>query len=371
MPKYSSLTGKANTRLPESYQASHQLCFTVHDIMVQLLVSGQQASVFNIGIKFRDEADRLALEQADDIFAWLEQSCRAEERADLLVTTVFPAVLGDMLHCFYEALETSRKGKLGITFMLLRKPLQEGLFLLESVVADRRSFSDTLASEPVRLWSQTAGGVEVHMKRIQKVLDALEEGHRFDAGYLAQLRYDKDAEDGFDGICNTAMHLFTSHKAIRTKPLNINFIFSDAESTRTQWSYLYSRLPYLLVYMHRIVERVCATIAPTDLAYVDDMDRRVSALVLLWWETVESRYAEPRLHNFVEKTRDWLVAHCKTAGRHAPNRRDLVRMAKTGAYPGEPRSEIAARNLGFAQAAAASTRWSITAIRPHSTRSSF
>jgi len=257
-----------------------------------------------------------------------------------------------MLHCFYEALETSRKGKLGITFMLLRKPLQESLFLLEAAVADRDNFVRMLTLDPMKLSSQKAGGVEVHARRIQKVLEILGETHRFDANYLARLRYDKDARDGFDGICNTAMHLFTQHKAIRTDPLNINFIFSKMDSKLTQWSYLYSRLPYLLAYIHRIVEHVCATIVCTDLSYLHDMDRRISALVLQWWDTVDPSYDEPNLDNFVLKTRDWLLNHCNQAGCRAPTRLDLVKMADTGAYPGEQEESVAERNLRFMRVAA-------------------
>jgi hypothetical protein len=253
MLQFSSFANRVNTHLPESYWTAHQLCFIVHDVMTQLLVSGEKASAFSMTFKFRDEEDRAAFEKAEDIFVWLEQSRRVDEQAAFLVTTVFPAVLSDMLHCFYEALEVSRKAKLTISFMLVRKPLQESLYLLESVIADRSDFAEKLALDPVRLWSQTGGGVEVHAKRIQKVLDTLGESDRFNAEYLAQLRYDKNARDGFDGICNKAMHLFTSHDAIRTEPLNINFIFSGIDAKLTQWSYFYSRLPYLLVYLHRIV----------------------------------------------------------------------------------------------------------------------
>jgi hypothetical protein len=46
-----------------------------------------------------------------------------------------------MLHCFYKALETSGKGKLAVSLMLIRKPLQESLFVLESIVADRTNFA--------------------------------------------------------------------------------------------------------------------------------------------------------------------------------------------------------------------------------------
>jgi hypothetical protein len=353
MLQFSSLTDRVKTHLPESYWTAHELCFAVHDVMTQLLVSGEKASAFSMSFEFRDKADRAAFEKADDIFVWLEQSRRVDEQAAFLVTTAFPAVLSDMLHCFYEALEVSRKAKLTISFMLVRKPLQESLYLLESVIADRSDFAEKLALDPVKLWSQTGGGVEVHAKRIQKVLDTIGESHRFNAEYLAQLRYDKTARDGFDGVCNKAMHLFTKHDAIRTEPLNINFIFSGMDAKLTQWSYFYSRLPYLLVYMHRIVEHVYATIMPTDPVYLQDMDRRISALVLLWWDTIEPPYNEPHLENFVLTTRDWLLEHCREAGYRPPNRLDLEKMADTGAYPDEPQAKIAERNLRYTKAAEA------------------
>jgi hypothetical protein len=356
MKQYSSITDRASTLLPEVHWAAHQLCFIVHDVLVQLLVSGHRASAFYTTVQLRNEEDRLALEKADDIFDWLEQTRRVDDRTAILVTTVFPEVLGDMLHCFYEALETSRKGKLTVAFVLLRKPLQESLFLLETVIADRSGFAEKLTYEPVKLWSQGAGGVEVHTKRIRKVLDLLGEGERFDAAYLAQLRYDKEAHDGFDGVCNKAMHLFTNHKAIRTAPLNVNFIFSNADALHTQWSYLYSRLPYLLVYIHCVVEHVCADIVPTAPAYLEDMDRRICALVLLWADSVEPLYDEPRLQLFFLKTQDRLIRYCKDAGYRPPNRADLVRMADSGAFPGEPERRVAERLRNYARLAGSGRR---------------
>jgi hypothetical protein len=137
MRKYSSLAQRKNTHLPQKFHAGHDLCFMIHDVLTQMLVSGIKASIFNINISFRNSDDLAEFKRSNDIFEWLEKTRRVEDRANFLVTVVFPAVLSDMLHCFYEALETSRKGKLGISFMLLRKPLQESLFLLQSVLVDR------------------------------------------------------------------------------------------------------------------------------------------------------------------------------------------------------------------------------------------
>jgi hypothetical protein len=362
MSRFSSLDDRKGTHLPEKYWPSHELCFRVHDVMTQLLVSGQRARAFYVSFDLPDEATKREFESASDIFEWLEKHRPPEDRAAVLVTTMFPAILSDMLHCFYEALETSRKAKLGISFMLLRKPLQESLYVLEAVIADRAEFAQKLTEDPIKLWSQGIGGREAHARNIQKVLDAAGESDRFDPAYLAQLRYDKSATDGFDGICNKAMHLFTDHKSIKTERMNINFIFSNWDSKLTQWSYIYSRLPYLLVYIHSIVEHFCEGIAPTSPAYLDDMKRRISALVLLWWETIEEPYIEPHLETFAERTRDWLYRHCNEAGFSLPTKADLIRMEADGAFPGEKRASVAKRLNQFMRDAAASGSYAPTPL---------
>jgi hypothetical protein len=139
--------------------------------------------------------------------------------------------------------------------------------------------------------------------------------------------------------------------------MNINFIFSDWDSKLTQWSYIYSRLPYLLVYMHSIVEHVCKGIAPTSPAYLDDMNRRISALVLLWWKTIKDPYIEPHLETFAERTRDWLYRHCNEAGFSQPTKADLIRMGANGAFPNETRASVAKRFDQFMRNAAASSSY--------------
>lgn len=343
----SSLARNDGTHLPESFHAAHHLCMVVHDVMVELLASGEASRIFTVRFNLQSEADRELLNSLGDVFAWMENTGRESGRVEVLINAVFPAVLSDMLHCIYESLENSRKGKLNITFMLLRKAVQESLFLFEAIAVDRAAFANTLATEPGRLHSQTAGGPEVHTRRIRSVLEQLGEDVRFDASYIAQLRYDKSAEDGFDGICNLAMHLFTTHRAIRTEPMNVNFVFSNYESKLTQWEFLYSRLPYLLIYTRSLIEFICSTIRTTHPAYIEDIDRRVLAYIALWWTSISESYRCHQLEVFATASREHLDKSCLQAGFREPNRADLIRMAETGAFPGETARRVKARQKGF------------------------
>jgi hypothetical protein len=258
-----------------------------------------------------------------------------------------------MLHCIYEALESSRKAKLNITYMLIRKPIQENLFLLESIILDEVGFAAKLATSPLMLRPKTASAMEgEHGRRIQQVLETIKQTDAFDAEYLAQLRYAK-VDDGFDGACNKAMHLFTEHKAIRTEALNVNFIFSGYDAKLSQWDYLYSRLPYVLVYIWRVVEHISETIRPTYPDYLIDMTRRIAAFVSLCPCQIEY-LAEP-LIKFYSTQYDWLLDHCREEGFRPPKKRDLERMALTGALPGESKASVEAR-LGLFESRATEGR---------------
>lgn len=343
----SSLKNKKNSFLPEEFAIAHELSFIIHDVMAQIIKSGEEGNFFTTTIDFENDDESESLEKSDDIFAWLEAENRFNDRAKVLKTTVLPAVLSDMLHCIYEALETSRKGKLSISYMLIRKPFQESLYLLESIVLDELDFSQKLAEEPLQLRSKNAGGVDAHAKRIQKILNILNESSRFDATYIAQLRYDKTNEDSFDGICNLAMHLFTEHKAIRTEQLNINFIFSGWDQKMSQWSYLYSRIPYLLFYILQIVEYIVKSIASTTQEYLDDMQRRISASIILWWKNFDENYKCQQIERFVQTTETWLHEHCQLSGYSLPTEKDLLHMSETGAYPKEKALSVKKRNLKY------------------------
>ncbi len=351
----SNYKNKKGRFLPENFDLAHELCFTIHDVMLQVIKSGEEGGFFRTKIDLsEDEAKEL--EEIDDIFDWLEDKDRYEDRAQILATTILPAILSDSLHCIYEALECSRKAKLSITYMLLRKPIQENLYVLESMVLDKINFADTLANDSLRLRPKNAGGLEGHKNRISKALEIINESERLDAGYIAQLRYDKKEEDSFDGVCNHAMHLFTEHPAIKTDNLNMNFIFSGWDQKWSQWEYLYSRLPYLLFYMHRLVEHTIDGIAPTSKEYLDDISRRISAFVVLWWNDVDERYKSEQLKKFSEKTEEWLNLHCTENGWPLPSYKDLKKMSETGAYPGEKLISLKKRNLGYSISAALSKR---------------
>lgn len=345
-----SLLTTKRSFLPATYKVAYDLCFTVHDVLAQLLVSGLKSGAFVARVPLDQPGEADAFAAHDNLFEWLETSGRVQDRAKILKTIVLPAILSDMLHCIYEALQSSKKGKLSVSYILLRKPLQESMYVLESIIIDELDFASKLATNPLLLRPKNAGGLDGHTKRIKLVLDTIREAERFDASYIAQLRYLK-IDDGFDGVCNKAMHLFTEHDAIRTEILNINFIFSNYESKLSQWSYLYTRLPYLMIYILSLVEHTTHGILPTIPEYLEDISRRITALVLLWGGNLPSGYETAQFALLMTEAARHLEAQCASKGWRTPSKRDLHRMGYSGAIPSESAAKVKERHAAFVQLA--------------------
>ena len=149
----SSSKNKKGGIIPESSDIAHELCFVIHDVMVQIIKSGEEGNLFTTTIDLKNDHERRTLDNTNDIFTWLETEGRLNDRAKILKTSVLPAVLSDMMHCVFESLESSRKAKLGISYMLIRKPLQESLYLLEAVVLDESDFAEKLVTASSRAFS--------------------------------------------------------------------------------------------------------------------------------------------------------------------------------------------------------------------------
>lgn len=333
--------------LPSELMLDHEFCFVLHDVLAQALVSGEKSEIFNVTMPFDNDAERLSFEKSDDVFDWLDETGREDERTKLLKVVVLPAVLSDMLHCIYECLECSRKGKLAVAYMLIRKPIQESLYLLESIVLDENDFSQKLSEDPLKLGSSNAGGVEGHQKRIEAVLQAIGKDTAMCSEYLARLRYDKKCEDSFDGICNQAIHLFTSHRSIKTENLNVNFIFSGDDSKMTQWLYLYTRLPYLLNYIYAVVDHILESICLTSPEYQDYIQRRISAYAIMCWSKMDENYKSEPGKKYFEDSAMWLFQNCNENGFRHPKGKDLMKIARTGRFPGESKISGKMRNLRF------------------------
>jgi len=80
---------------PSYLEQAHDLCFLNHDILVELLRSGEKNKIFHQNINFRSKDDQELLEKSDNIFEWFEITGRKLEYVETIRRSVFQALLSD------------------------------------------------------------------------------------------------------------------------------------------------------------------------------------------------------------------------------------------------------------------------------------
>jgi len=249
--------------LPPQHQFAHDYCFYLLDYLADFIGFGERTKSFNITIQFKDsnEADSIKGLEGEFIWKWLEEKGYSDKLGELLLKSLFPALLADFCQFTYEALSCSGRGRLTVAYALLRKPLKENLAYLEWLLGDPQFLLTTLYNEPA---AALALGVltqrDRHMPIIRAAARRTTNSEMYSEEFLYDLRYVKAAYYGFDSLWNKALHLVTTHKDLATEPQNLNFIFSGEEARHDQWDFLYSRLPFLLFYTADICESLMAAI---------------------------------------------------------------------------------------------------------------
>ena len=228
--------------LPEKYHLDHEYCIYLHDQLVRIIVEGERLGVFKQSIKTKKKVPEL---KDEFFFDWLRKTFPRQSKK-FMVRNIFAGTLSDALHFILTALQCSVKGKLSVTYAILRKPLKDNLFILELLNVDKRDFFKRFKnpSELLEIGSRfpPEKKKEIINKNCQKI--------KFLANFndiIYDSRYNKSAK-GFESLFEKANHITTNVKHFKTGQENLNFVFSNNESKDSQWKSLYRILPFLLRY---------------------------------------------------------------------------------------------------------------------------
>lgn len=241
--------------LPKKYKELHNLCFYLHDILVQVVVEGEKKKLFDTVVKFKKTDDIKAVKDNNDILEWLISNGYEDEFKSIVIKQVLIATISDYCHYVYEALRCSEKSKLAITYTLLRKPLKDNLLLFEWIMTNRNEFLENFQKDSN---CYAIDKIDSTKKKIfiEYSVNQINYCETFDADFIYNIRYSKKTEYSLERLWNMANHLVTTSKDYKTESLNLNFVFSGAVSKESQWNYLYSVLPYLLFYTVEVIQVV-------------------------------------------------------------------------------------------------------------------
>jgi len=268
--------------LPDQFRFAHDFSYFLHDLLVQIIASGEESGIFDVQVTIEDEDKRSDLSHSNDALAWLEANGYRQVAEEVAYRLTFLALLSDFALFVYEALSCSRKDKLVVAFALLRKPLKDNLFYLEWMLVDRAGFLSALLDQGADSL-RNRNDEKRQMELMEQVSAILADNGAFDAGLVRELRYRKDSAIGLDRFLTQAHHLVTVESAaIKTEHRNLNLIFRSQGVSEGQWAHLYGTLPYLLNYAVEVAECILGTFAPTEPEFLFRMRMRRNAGLLFW-----------------------------------------------------------------------------------------
>ena len=239
--------------IPSKYWAAHEFCFFLHDRLLQLLLEYEASGAHNLVSESFQKAiaGREDEFEALDVLEFLKKNDLTEPYKHHIISHVVLGLSADMLNFLYESLKCFEKRKFSVAFSLLRKPLKEHLFFLSWLLADEDDFISRFEADNYESLNHISK--EKRLTIINKAISQLPVSEAFDAETIWKMIYSKKHANGFEPTWQRATHLITSRGALlKTEDYSFNFIFEDT-SDNYYHEFLYSNLPYLLIFITQII----------------------------------------------------------------------------------------------------------------------
>ena len=255
--------------LPQRHRAEHELCFYLHDRMVSMLQSAEEARASSVVHTFQDTAEVAQFEQVGDPISYFIDTGRRDLALRIALNQLNLALFADLLHHIFEALKALEKRKFVVALTLLRKPLQQNLLFATWMLADEEDFFQKLSSDPAKTMESKDLNSQRRKELFGKARRILRDVSFFDPEAVDSVLFDKNFAGGFACLFDKAIHLVTSRGSLmKTEVLNLNLIFKSPTDDDL-YEHLYRHLAYLLMYLAFLQIELYSRMKPIERSYSD------------------------------------------------------------------------------------------------------
>lgn len=304
-------------KIPPRRFPEHELCFYLHDMMTQLIVEIESIDFRSAHFDLSESAHQAASGGSEQLIDHLLQSEHRPRAARMMLNHVLVALASDYLHFVYEALIALSKRKFAVAFSLLRKPFKENLLHMTWMLGDADDYFDKFERSPAVFMESRKTDSAFRAKLFDKALQRCILSESFDAALIERLIYDKDDSISLASLFDKATHLVTGARALRTEPMNLNFIFKDPRDDDIYDS-CYSIIAMVLMYSFSILSSEIEKTAPIDTGYI----RRRLLVSFMIYESLFTR-GVPKIYRSLERGLKGLFS-CSVCKGALKARRELV-----------------------------------------------
>lgn len=287
--------------IPPRFAARHEFCFYLHDLILHLLVEVENLQIRSGKFEISRSDQAIVQDQFEDFLDYLLKSDHRTQASRMLLNHVMVALVSDFLSFVYEGLIALSKRKFSVGFSLLRKPFKENLLHLSWMLADTAEYFEKFESSPATLMESRKTDQVARVKIIECAIENCFIKDVFNAELLEKIIYDKNYDAGLASLFDKATHLVTGARAIRTEPLNLNFIFKDPRDNDIFES-TYSSISLILMYAFAILSSELEKITPIDTSYV----RRRLLIAFMVYQSLFLK-GPPKVYKTLEKALGGLV----------------------------------------------------------------
>jgi hypothetical protein len=245
----------------------HEFCFYLHDMMGQLLIEVESRNIRSASFDLNQPGEEAASCGTDELFDYLLRSKDRPKAARLMLNHVLVALTSDYLHFVYEALIALSKRKFAVGLSLLRKPFKENLLHMAWMLGDAADYFTKFEQAPAVFMESRKTDSALRIDIMAKALDQCILSETFDPNLIERIIYDKDDPRSLAILFDKATHLVTGARALRTEPMNLNFVFKDPRDNDI-YENCYSVIAMVLMYSFAILSSEIGKVAPLDAAYV-------------------------------------------------------------------------------------------------------
>jgi hypothetical protein len=305
--------------LPKKYRPVNNICAIIYDQLTEIYKRANYKDLQEGNIKLDPKTQKLVKDLRENkihVLDWLKENELNDELTTLLTKNITLAVSSDFLNFIFESLSNAKRGKMTVAYALLRKPFMDELLILEQLLVDPHDFIQRFfhSGNPE---DYDPSDKNIDKKTIIKnAIGKLNANIVYTEDLIYDLRYNKSAPNGLNGMANHALHIVTRDKNYKTERQNLNFVFSGKDDFVEYWDHYYYFVPYLLIYSVSIIDTIIFNYLPDqanqDLKAVKALRRFIGTI--LWTEKTRQNLKKAS-NKMYEAMRMSIVLHCKKCKR--------------------------------------------------------
>lgn len=235
--------------LPIKFHEKHHCCIELVRQMEEFIIGEDYNDLRTTRLNITEDEIKKAGE-TKNAFECLENLGRMDEFSFLAKKHLILGIISDSCYFMQEALESSLKARLVVTYSLLRRPLVYNIKIILRILFDANFMSSFINEDDF----DAARICDEKLKQYLILSDKYRLISTIKGEDIYDIIFNSKNKGAIINLSNKAMHPSTIKQiANKTEKMNLNFVFMTHEDNIAQWASLYTMLlPILIFYVDLI-----------------------------------------------------------------------------------------------------------------------